>query len=113
MVSDRHGGVNVKRIINGKKYDTETATLVGTMSNGYSYSDFNYRRENLFITKKGAFFVEGRGGPLSRWARSCGGNSVTSGEGIEVLTKEEALKWCEENEIDTEEMAKYFDVEEA
>ena len=33
----------MKKIINGRLYDTETAKLIGSWSNGFSSSDFHYR----------------------------------------------------------------------
>lgn len=36
----------MKKIIDGKKYDTETAKLVGEWTNGYSYNDFHYCTED-------------------------------------------------------------------
>ncbi len=48
----------MKKIINGKRYDTETAKLIG--SDGYSNpSDFNYWSEDLYQKKTGEFFLYG------------------------------------------------------
>ena len=48
----------MKKIINGKKYDTETAKEVGYWNNGYPCSDFNHceetlrKQENISCTEK-------------------------------------------------------------
>ena len=38
----------MKKIINGKKYDTDTASCVGSWDNGYGYSEFGYFSEALY-----------------------------------------------------------------
>ena len=48
----------MKRIIEGKMYNTETATRVGHYSNGYSYTDFHVIDEYLYIKKQvSGFFM--------------------------------------------------------
>ena len=39
----------MKKIINGRKYDTETAKEIGYWSNGYPCSDFNHCNETLYL----------------------------------------------------------------
>jgi hypothetical protein len=48
---------------------------------------------------------------MSRWARACG-NLTGGGEGIIVMTTDEALRWCERHDIDAETVAQNFVVEE-
>ena len=43
-------------IINGKLYNTETATYVGGYSNGLSINDFNYYDEELYRKRTGEYF---------------------------------------------------------
>lgn len=83
------------KIVNGKRYNTETAEIIADFCNGYDSGDFNYFNEDLHKTKKGAYFISGHGGPLSKYAESCG-NGSTGGEDIRVLTENEAYKWLEE-----------------
>ena len=50
----------MKKIIEGRVYNTETAKLLGE----FSYSnrrDFNYFSEKLYRTKSGAYFLYGEG----------------------------------------------------
>jgi len=102
----------MKKVINGKLYDTEKATFIGR----YTYShegDFNFLCQELYVTKSGNFFIAGEGGAMSRYASSTGQNSVSGGEDIEVLTKEEALAWAEEH-LPVDEFEEHFDdIEEA
>ena len=102
----------MKRIINGKIYNTETATRIGNFSSDCGPGDFRYQSTDLYRTKKGAFFIAGEGGALSRWSVSCG-NGQRGGSGIEALTSEEALQWCEFSRIDADVINQHFKLEEA
>lgn len=87
----------MKKIIKGKKYDTETATKLGSWFNGYSYSDFNYVNENLYLKKTGEYFLHGEGGALSKYAKYNASNGVYEGSSvIKPLSKEEAMEWAED-----------------
>lgn len=84
----------MKQIINGKKYDTETAECVAEHTNNLPENDFNYCDEYLYRKTTGEFFLYGKGGPLSKYAVSCG-NGWTSGKEILPLTDSEAKAWVE------------------
>ena len=86
----------MKKIINGRKYDTETAKEVGYWSNGYPCSDFNHCEETLYLKKTGEYFLYGEGGALTEYARSvCGGS--TGGSRIIPMTEESAKEWAMEH----------------
>ena len=86
----------MKKIINGVKYDTETAELMG--SHGYSNPrDFRYFIESLFMTKSGRLFLHGEGGPASIYGKQTGQNSWGGSETIIPMSYAEAQKWVEEN----------------
>lgn len=97
----------MKSVINGKIYNTETAELLHAWSNGKFTSDFGYLEESLYRTKKGAYFIAGEGGAMSRYSRSCGSNSTCGGKGIEVVSEQQAMVWLEEHD-GTEALEKYF-----
>lgn len=85
----------MKKIINRKMYNTETAEKIGGYSTpGVGTNDFNYMEENLYKTKKGTFFIHGEGGALSKYAEHFN-NSSTWGEDIRVIGKNEALEFLE------------------
>jgi hypothetical protein len=96
----------MKKIIDGKVYNTETADSIGIYWNGYAQSDFHYEELTLYKTKKGSFFVAGESGPLGCFAKSVG-NGFTGGEGLFTLTREEALEWAERH-LDPEDYEEYF-----
>jgi hypothetical protein len=91
----------MKAIINGKRYDTERATLIGeadALNFGCSSTrDFSHWEAGLYRTpRSGAFFLAGRGGPMTRFSRKVDQNSWTGGSGIHPMDRAEALEWAEE-----------------
>lgn len=87
----------MKKIINGKKYDTGTATLIGEHSNGGGWRDFQHYEEELYQKKTGEFFLHGEGGPMTRYGVQVEMNSRSGGEKIIPLEREEAMEWVERN----------------
>ena len=83
----------MKKIINGRKYDTETATKIDAWSN--NCTRFSSCYEALYRKKTGEFFLYGEGGPMSKYAESCGDNCTTGGEAIIPLTEQKAKEWME------------------
>ena len=90
----------MKQVIAGKSYNTETATKLAEAGAGLGYSDFKHWYEILYRTKKGAYFLAGYGGPMTRWARPAQGGGTTGSEGIRVLTEQEAREWVERYDND-------------
>lgn len=86
----------MRKILKNKVYDTETAKLCGEYSNGYSYSDFNHMREELYLKKTGEFFIYGTGGALSKYSQSYG-DSMGYGEKITPVSYEKAQEWAEDH----------------
>lgn len=97
----------MKKIINGKVYDTEKATQVGIWSNGRSYRDFSHCSETLYRKRTGEYFLYGEGGPQSCYSRAVEQNTWTGGEDIRPLTVEEARQWAEKN-LEADEYEKEF-----
>lgn len=86
----------MKKIINGKVYDTDTARDIG--SDSYSNSrDFSYWSETLYQKRTGEFFLHGEGGPMSRYAETVGQNEWSGGEKIIPLSPAKAREWAEEH----------------
>jgi hypothetical protein len=85
----------MKAIINGKTYDTDTATEICNLPCQYDSGNFRYHSTKLYLTSKGALFLSGRGGPLSMWRQAEGSNGWRNGSGINVLTCEEARSHME------------------
>lgn len=84
----------MKKVINGKLYNTEAAKRLGYWNNGFSRSDFYFSEETMFKTKSDAYFLHGAGGANSQYGQWAG-NSGGPGEEIRPYTKNEAKQWCE------------------
>ena len=96
----------MKKIINGKKYDTFAATEVCSYDNGCTYSDFNFVEEVLFLKNTGEFFIYGKGGPASKYSERCG-SIYCGGSEIKPVTIEEAKAFFERHG-DADEYEKFF-----
>lgn len=97
----------MKKIINGKRYDTEKATELGTASHS-NRSDFRWYEETLYQTPRGkAFFLSGEGGAMTQWSRPVDGNARMGGSGIIPLTSEQALEWAERH-LDADTVDEFF-----
>jgi hypothetical protein len=84
----------MKKIINGKRYDTDKAKFIGHAE--YSHPrDLDYWAEDLYLKKTGEFFIHGEGGARSRYSRQAEQNWRTGGEKIRPLSLKEAQEWAE------------------
>ena len=84
----------MRKIIAGRKYDTDTATFLGSHDNGLR--GFDWSEESLYRKKSGEYFLHGEGGARTEWARMDHG-LVCGGEGIRPITYEGARMWAEDN----------------
>ena len=83
----------MKRIIDGKRYDTEKAVHIHGWDNGNFTNDFRYRSKDLYRTKSGRWFIHHTGGALTDMAKSAGNNSTTGSEDIEPVSAEDAFRF--------------------
>lgn len=97
----------MKKVINGKMYNTETAEELANWGNGLGRNDFKFLDETLYRTKKGTYFLCGEGGALTQYAVSCGQNSWCGGADILPLTIEGAKSWVESH-LDGDEYIEIF-----
>lgn len=97
----------MKKIINGKVYDTETAQQLAYWENMPDVRDFHQYNETLYRKKTGEYFLHGEGGPMTKYARTVGTNSWSGGERIMPLSFAEAQAWAEEH-LDGEEYEEIF-----
>lgn len=97
----------MKKIINGKLYDTNTANELASASHGEGPRDFRYYSESLYRKKTGEFFLHGSGGPMTHYAVSVGQNSWRGGEKIIPLSYKAAQEWAEKN-LDADDYQEIF-----
>lgn len=95
----------MKKVINGKLYDTQTPQELGSWWNGSS--DFSICWEYLYKKKTGEYFLYGKGGATSKYARSWGNTGSQSGESVIPLTEAEARSWAEQK-LDADEYIEIF-----
>lgn len=97
----------MKKVINGKRYDTDTAREMASASSTEGRSDFHWWEETLYRKSTGEFFLYGQGGPASRYAESCGQNQWSGGSRIMPVSLETAQKWAEEH-LDADDYEEIF-----
>lgn len=85
----------MKKLIDGKLYDTDKADRLASWDNGFYGGDFHRCSEDLYVTAKGNYFLYGEGGAMSPYSEPSGTNGRTSGQDIVELTPETAYAWCE------------------
>ena len=100
----------MKKIINGKRYDTETAKKIGFWDNARLCSDFDCCEETLYRKRTGEFFIHGGGGARTKYASESYG-MYGWGEAIVPLTEDEAKTWVEQK-LDSDTYEALFPVEE-
>lgn len=99
----------MKKIINGRKYDTTTAELIGSTDNGCFPHDFNYLYHALYRKRTGEYFLHSEGGANTCYAVQ-DGTGWSSGEIIEPLSYDDAVSWAEKNMDPDEYEAKFGEV---
>lgn len=97
----------MKKIISGKRYDTDTAVKKAEWWNGLARNDFGFIEETLYQKKTGEFFLFGDGGANTQYAERVGNNSWCGGTRIMPLTYKEAQKWGEKH-LEVEEYETIF-----
>ena len=84
----------MKKVINSKLYNTQTATMLASYENHYLPNDFHYVEEALYRKKTGEFFLYAYGGALSIYAEHFE-RGFRGSERIIPLTEDEAREWAE------------------
>ena len=99
----------MRKIIEGRLYDTDTARQVGSTwhTSGFSKTDFHYYEEELYRKRTGEYFLHGWGGPRTRYAEPYGQSGWTGGERIMPLSYDEAREWAERH-LGTDEYEEEF-----
>ena len=97
----------MKKIIDGKTYDTEKAELIKSWENGFFVGDLKYRSKDLYRTKKGNWFIYHAGGAMTDMSKSAGNNSYSGSTKIEPVSEDDAFKFLCSHE-GTEEAEEYF-----
>lgn len=86
----------MKKIINGKLYDTDTATPLGRYEYGSS-GDYSHICETLYQKENGELFLHGVGGAGTRYREAKGDNCWSGGEAILPGDEFDAKDWVSEH----------------
>lgn len=84
----------MKKVINGRVYDTSTAKKQGEWYYGRP-GDMEYVLEQLYQKRTGEFFLYGFGGAATSYAEKVSHNEVSEGEKIRPLSIRKAQEWAE------------------
>lgn len=87
----------MKKIINGSRYDTDTAKALGWWETTPDTRDLYYYSEELYRTKAGKYFLHIEGGAGSEAAVQTGSNEWSFGEHIRPISEDTARKWAEKH----------------
>jgi hypothetical protein len=79
----------MKKVIKGRLYDTDTASVQGSWENTNDANDFHWMCETLLKKKTGEFFLHGCGGPMSPYAERIDSTSWSGGEKIPIKQDED------------------------
>lgn len=97
----------MKKVINKKRYDTDTAEKLAYYTNNGDDRDLYWIAETLYRKTTGEYFLYGEGNAGSCYAVHSGQNSWSGGEQIIPLTYDDATEWAEKH-LDGEEYEAIF-----
>jgi hypothetical protein len=86
----------MRKVINGKTYNTEAATELGSDDrNELRMDDFCFFQETLYRSRTGNYFLYGIGGARTRFGIRVSDHWVNADEyRIIPLSEDEAVHWC-------------------
>lgn len=87
----------MKKVINRKTYNTETAEVLAINDNGQLVDSFYYVCERLYRKDDGEYFLHCRGGAGTHYARHYSNRCSTAGEAIVPMTEDRAKEWLKCN----------------
>jgi hypothetical protein len=97
----------MKKMINGKRYDTNAAKKIAEWTSPTKDTASKYT-ETLYRKRTGEFFLHGWGNEKSPYGQNVTMNAKEPGEKIIPMNKDEAWKWAIAH-ADIEEFAKHFE----
>ena len=86
----------MKKIINGKRYDTDTARKISSFQYSHHH-DFLWHRETMYQKKTGEFFIHGEVREESGDRNELDCNSCMKSERLIPMTIKSAMDWAKKN----------------
>ena len=87
----------MRKVINRRLYDTDTAESIGDWENCCDRGNFHYCSETLYRKRTGELFLHGEGHGLSPYGKTYGDGMRGWGEAIVPLAEDDARDWVEEH----------------
>jgi hypothetical protein len=89
--------LDVSRVIGGRKFCTSTAALACVIAccGTSQLADFHFERTGLYLSPRGQWFLAGEGGACSHWGRRAIDGSRLPGDGIELVSDDQARRLLE------------------
>lgn len=85
----------MQAIINGIRYNTESATLIGEATYG-NRGDFARWQAGLYVSPRSKrYFLAGEGGPMTQFAYHHPDRSRSGGDRIIPMDRAEAFEWAQ------------------
>lgn len=97
----------MKKIINGKLYNTETAKEVGTHKGAWFEEDCYFSEHSLYMKENGEWFLVGKGNSLYCYDKDSYYGELEGGYIIYPISNEEAKVWIEKY-MDVDTYIKFF-----
>lgn len=85
----------MEKIINKRRYSTDSAECIGTWDNGQS--GLNFITESLYRKRNGEFFLYCEGGANTKYCKKLSANSWAPGASIIPVSAEDAETWGREH----------------
>lgn len=85
----------MRKVIDGKVFDTDTAKWVCNLHCPLVCTDFAWHDTALYRSPKGRFFLAGEGGAMSMWSQPVGNNGRGGGHGMRLVGDDEAREIME------------------
>ena len=97
----------MKKVLNGKLYDTDKAQRLANWENIQDCRSFNHLEETLYRKRTGEYFLHGCGEARTKYAKRYEDNMWGHGEDIIPVSVENARSWAEEH-LDADDYEKIF-----
>ena len=95
----------MKRVIQGKIYDTQTANLIVVLPCLHAKDNWKWNETTLYRTPMGRYFLVGKGEALSRWAQATPSGAI-AGEGLEPISQADARAYAVDTGVSPDRFAR-------
>lgn len=93
--------LNMRKVIGKRVFDTSTARLICKVSSRTHPGEFSWEDTSLYLSPKGQWFLAGKGNAYSRWGRECVGGGFIPGDGVCLISEDEACNVLEAEGLDS------------